>query len=88
MTERLRMRCRNVAYRQGEIEVMDRIHPGLVNLETWQIAVEADVTGALTDDDFVANTELELTPAEARALAAALLAAADGAEREVAEGSG
>jgi hypothetical protein len=83
MADRFRMRCGAVKYRQGFIEVIGPIHPGLINVETWQVSVEADLTGIdvesdrLTDADFVANTELELTPAQARSLAAALVAAAE-----------
>lgn len=88
MRDRFRVRCDKVKYRQGFIEVVAQIHPGLVNLETWQVSVEVDITGLhqesdeLTDDDFEANTELELTPAQARSLAAALVAAADAVEAE------
>ena len=86
MPERFWVRCDAVKYRQGFIEVTGHIHPGLVNVETWQVSVEADTSGfypesdGLTDDDFVANVELELTPAQARSLAAALVAAADALE--------
>lgn len=83
---RFRVRCNAVRYRQGFIEVISQIHPGLVNMETWEINAAVDIAGlnlgegAFTDDDFVANTELELTPAQARALAAALMNAADRTE--------
>jgi hypothetical protein len=86
MPDRFRVRCDAVKYRQGFIGVIGQIHPGLVNVETWQVGVEADISGlypechGLTDDDFVANTELELTPDQARSLAAALVAAADALE--------
>ena len=86
MPDQFRVRCDTVKYRQGFIEVVGQIHPGLVNVETWEVSAEADITGldvdsdSLTDDDFVANTELELTPQQARSLAAALVAAADAAE--------
>ncbi len=88
MADRFRVRCDAVKYRQGFIEVVGQIHPGLVNVETWQVSMEADLSGLnvesdrLTDADFVANTELELTPAQARALAAALVATAEAAEAE------
>lgn len=88
MRGRFLVRCDAVNYRQGFIEVIAQIHPGLVNIETWQISVKADITGLslesdrLTDEDFVANTELELTPAQARSLAAALVTAAAAAETE------
>jgi len=86
MPDRFRVRCDAVKYRQGFIEVVGQIHPGLVNVETWQVSVEANITGlypesdGLSDDDFEANTELELTPAQARSLAVALMAAADAVE--------
>ena len=85
MPDRFRVRCDAVKYRQGFIEVIGQMHPGLVNVETWQVSVDADITGlypesdGLTDDNFVANTELELTPAQARSLAAALVAVAKAA---------
>ena len=88
MTDAFRVRCDAVKYRQGFIEVIGQIHPGLVNIETWQVSIDADLAGKskesdeLTDDDLVANTELELTPAQARAPAAALVATADAAEAE------
>jgi hypothetical protein len=87
MPDRFRVRCDAVKYRQGFIEVLGQIHPGLVNVETWHVSAEADIAGLdveserLTDADFVASTELELTPAQARSLAAALVAAANAAER-------
>jgi hypothetical protein len=86
MADRFRVRCDAVKYRQGFIEVISQIHPGLVNVETWQVDAEADISGlypesdGLTDDNFVANTELELTPAQARSLAAAMVAAANAVE--------
>ena len=87
MPDRLRLRCSGVKYRQGLIEVADQIHAGFINIETWQISADADMQrdfpedGRFVDDNSVANTELELTPVEARALAAALLVAADEVER-------
>ena len=80
MSNRWRLRCSNIPYRQGLIEVMGQVHPGLVNIETWQINVGTDVAGDLSDADLGANTELELTPTEARNLATALLLAADAAD--------
>ncbi len=86
MADRFRVRCDSIKYRQGFIEVIGQTHPGLVNIETWQISMEADISGLfresddLTDDHFGANTELELTPEQARSLTAALVAAADAVE--------
>jgi hypothetical protein len=31
-----KIRCTDVAYRSGEIEVLAAIHAGHINLETWQ----------------------------------------------------
>jgi len=86
MPNGFRVRCDAVKYRQGFIEVIGQIHPGLVNVETWQVRPQADISGLdvesdrLTDADFVANTELELTPEQAKSLATTLVAAADAAE--------
>ncbi len=86
-SEHLHLRCNTVPYRQGFIEVFDGAHPGLINLETWEVQTDVVLSGVasvadLADDRAVrTHTELELTPAEARPLAAALLAAADAAER-------
>ena len=78
--------CHSVNYRQGFIEV-SKIHPGLVNLETWEIHPDIKLAGVsrasdqIANKDFTANTELELTPAQARALAAALVSAAEAVEQ-------
>ncbi len=86
MPDRFRVRCNSVKYRQGFIEVIGHIHAGLVNIETWQISVEADISGLFPGSEeldyksFEANTELELTPAQARLMAEALVIAADFAE--------
>ena len=72
MATPFRMRCDLVKYRQGFIEVISQIHPGLVNIEAWEVKADLDITGLgmpsdeLSDNDIIANTELELTPAQAR----------------------
>lgn len=82
-----RLRCDSVKYRQGFVEVVGQIHPKLVSLETWQCHSDADLAGrdlkdeGLAESDFVANTELELTPAQARSVATALTTAAAEAQR-------
>lgn len=86
MLDPFRVQCNAVNYRQGIIEVIGGIHPGLVNLETFQLHVDVNLSGddpesKLTDNNYTANTELELTPPQARSLAAALLAAAEEAEQ-------
>ncbi len=80
-TPPFRIRCISVPYRRGFIEVIGGIQASLVNIETWEVSVDhagplADL-GEVPGEMIVANTEIELTPAEARALAAALVAAAD-----------
>ena len=80
------IRCSSVPYRQGTVEVAPAIHPGCVNIETWQIAADwrdpgsGSAVSAIPESAFEATTEVELTPSEARALARALLDAADVAE--------
>jgi hypothetical protein len=79
-----RTACNSVSYRRGLIEVVGAIHPACVNLETWQVAAEwpdaLDASSELPEHAIDANTELELTIAQARDLAAALLRAAELAE--------
>jgi hypothetical protein len=79
-----RLKCDSIAYRQGFIEVIPAIHDGCVNLETLQIDPNTCIGAATWLDEppipsgsLCANTELELTAAQARQLATALLAAAD-----------
>jgi hypothetical protein len=78
----LRICCDNIPYRRGFIEV-STIHSRCVNLETWWVSAEweAPLTtlDAVTDEAVLANTEIELTIEQARALANAILAAADAA---------
>lgn len=76
-----RLRCASVAYRKGLIEVCPGIHDSLVNLETWGVSSEWEQPltelAEIPDDALAGNTEIELSAAEARSLAQALLAAAD-----------
>jgi hypothetical protein len=60
-------------------------HDGHVNFETWHVAAGVDLTNVawVSDDladDVVGNTELELTPVEARRVARLLVEAAERAE--------
>ncbi len=86
MSKSTRVRCRSVNYRQGYVEI-GNVREGRVNIETWEVAVTTDIAEVdwvsdeeISDDDVLANTELELSPSEARTLANALLAAAKVAE--------
>lgn len=81
-----RLRCHSIPYRQGFIEV-GAVHDGCVNVETWRLSADVDLSRVewvsddrLTDDDVTGNTELELTPAEARRVAGLLIEAAERAE--------
>ena len=82
------IRCNAVSYRQGFIEVSTQIHEGCINIETWEVSSEKDISSvnvrddSLSDEDIVSNTELELRPAEAIALAEALLSAAGNTAEE------
>jgi hypothetical protein len=84
--ENARIRCDAVEYRKGFIEVLDNIHQGLVNVETWQVGVDVDISAMRVDasdwqeHQIQSNTELELTPVQARRVAYRLLAAADAVE--------
>ena len=82
------MLVNTVSYRRGLVEVVAGIHPNLVNLEAWSISTgaqspELGLVGELPEEAYEGNIEVELSPEEARVLAAALIEAADAAEREV-----
>lgn len=76
--EAQRIRCFGVPYRQGWIEVWPGVHRGFVNLETWTVAGEFDLSApdaslaSLPDSAIDGNTEVELSLDQARALVAAL----------------
>jgi hypothetical protein len=76
-----KIRFNDVRYRQGFLEVTANIHPGHVNLETWEIHPDLDISEkqfddeAITDDCVLANTEIELNVEQAKALVASLEAA-------------
>jgi len=86
MSKPPRIRCDSISYRKGFIEVIEGIHDGLVNVETWRVPPAVDASKMALDGSnweegqVQGNTELELTPTQARALAQALLAAANLAE--------
>jgi hypothetical protein len=78
-----RIKCDSISYRQGFIEVIPAIHEGCVNIETWQLEPSTSLNDMMwvdeppiPDGSVSANTELELTAAQACELAEALLAAA------------
>jgi hypothetical protein len=75
----IRLKCTGVRYRQGFIEVTPGIHNGCVNIEAWDVNPDVNLEAvrwvndtSLSDEDIVANTELELTIAGAKKLATAI----------------
>lgn len=75
-----KIRFNDVNYRQGFVEVLPNIHPGMVNIETWSIHPDVDISGqqlegSLYDDHVIGHTEIELSVSEARALAEGILKA-------------
>lgn len=75
-----RIRCDGVAYRQGFIEVIPGIHGQHINLETWNVHPDMDLSDRafgeveIPEGAFIANTELELSVEQAKALIEALQA--------------
>ena len=69
-----KIKCNNINYRKGYIEVIPNIHDGCVNLEIWDVHVDVDLSKTeLGDDDFpedgiTANTEIELNVKEVEEL--------------------
>lgn len=76
-----KIRFNDVCYRQGFMEVIANIHPGHINIETWEIHPDLDISdmsfdnAAITNDSVQANTEIELSVEQAKALVASLEAA-------------
>jgi len=74
MQDNAKIKCNNIPYRKGFIEIMSNIHKGLVNLETWNIHVDVDIKNLnLGVDDFpedavTGNTEIELSIDDAKGL--------------------
>lgn len=78
---KLLLRCNEIDYRKGFIEVTPGIHEGFINLETWGIHPEVDIASTslsdelFPDDGITGNTELEMSIETAEALIRALQAA-------------
>ena len=81
------VRCSGIPYRQGILEVRHDIHPGFVNLECWMLDPAIDINrlepaaAELPDSAVIANSELELSLAQARELVRLLQAAIRMVER-------
>lgn len=68
------IKCDSVKYRQGYIEVLGNVHSNNINLEVWQVHADRSITGielddeSISDEDIIANIELELSVEEAEIL--------------------
>ena len=76
-----KIRCNDIAYRKGFIEVTSEIHAAYINLEAWQVHPEVDIANIdVTDESFpdegvTGNIELEMSVEVAECLIKALQAA-------------
>lgn len=76
-----KLRCGVVPYRKGFIEVVPDIHDGCINIETWHIHPDVDISspeienGTFPDNAVIGNVELELSIAEAEDLIQTLMEA-------------
>jgi hypothetical protein len=72
------IKCNDIPYRQGFIEVASGIHPHHVNVEIWNVHPDRDISGlsltdqAISDKEIIGNTEIELNVSQASALIEAL----------------
>ena len=72
--ERNILKANTVNYRKGFIEVKGEIHPGCINIETWEIDANKDITKLsleskdIKDEDITASTEIELSVEDAKKL--------------------
>ena len=81
------IKCNDIPYRQGYIEVTSGVHPNHINVEIWNIHPDQDISDqhlngqAISDKDIVGNTEIELSILQATLLIKALKNAINFAER-------
>lgn len=81
MDKRKKIKCNNVEYRKGFIEVIPNIHDGFINIETWDIHAELDITNLELEDEIfpedgvTGNTEIEMNLNETEELVKRLQAA-------------
>ena len=74
MEEPKKIKCNNVDYRKGYIEVTPGIHDGCINIEAWDVHVDVDILSIeISDDNFpengvTGNTEIEMSISEAEQL--------------------
>lgn len=78
-----KIKCNAIEYRKGFIEVKSNIHAGCINLETWSIHPDVDISDdkssldTLSENDITGNTEIELTVERAKELVRLLQLAID-----------
>lgn len=68
-----KIKCDNVNYRKGYIEVSSDIHKGYLNIEAWNIHPDVDISDNLSfdqvdDEAFTGNIEIELNLENAKEL--------------------
>ena len=74
MDKEKKIKCNNVEYRKGFIEIIPNIHDGCINIETWNIHVDIDISNIDLEDDLfpeegvTCNTEIEMSVNEAEEL--------------------
>ena len=77
------IKCNSIEYRKGFVEVRGDIHNDCINVETWNIDPDVNITNvnlednSLKDESIIANTEIELSITNAEALILLLQEAID-----------
>ena len=83
-----KIKCDNIDYRKGYIEVSPKVHKNCINIETREVNTEIDLSkidisdDKFSDDWIISNTELELSAENALELIAQLSQALDVAKKE------
>ena len=81
--DRAVIKCNSIEYRKGFVEVRGDIHNNCINIETWNIDPDVNITNvnlednSLKDVSIIANTEIELSITNAEALILLLQEAID-----------
>lgn len=81
--DRAVIKCNSIEYRKGFVEVRGDIHNDCINVETWNIDPDVNITNvnlednSLKDESIIANTEIELSITNAEALILLLQEAID-----------
>ena len=74
ITDKIKVICNTINYRQGYIEVIPNIHEQCINIETWQIDPRVNISDTeltsekILDKDVNGNTEIELSLEDAEHL--------------------